>query len=200
MHQAIASIIIDGKFQGSFLLEARQSKTIKRGGYNVGSFVFLSHPTDWCRRNLHLPTLIENLCLGEIIVNIRPAWMRRLQRLTVCQPLTPYKYMTNTCYPKQMTPRARTPLMTPPVLRVINEESSSTVANKVNGQIQEVYKYREIRPHTAVGSDSRQRFTIENGIITRGCHSFMFTLREGSPSQNKKYTSYIDDNGMRYTT
>ena len=73
MHQAIASIIIDGKFQGSFLLEGRQSTTIKRGGHNVGSFVFLSHPTDWCRRNLHLPTLIENLCLGEIIVNIRPA-------------------------------------------------------------------------------------------------------------------------------
>ena len=143
MHQTIASIIKDGKFQGSFLIEGRQSISIKRGGHNVGSFVFLSHPTEWCRKNLHLPTLLENTCLGEVIVNVRPAWVRRLQRTKApgkFQPLTPYNYTSATYYPGQMTPRARPPLMTPTVLRPIGVESPhlTTIANKATTAKQRV--------------------------------------------------------------
>ena len=175
MHPAIASIIIDGKFQGSFLIDGNQSTTIKRGGHNVGAFVFVSHPEEWCRQNLHLPKLIEDACLGEIIVNIRPVWIRRMQRAKTTKSLT-------SC-------ATRPPLISTPVLRPITVKS--TVSPTSTPTHTKNYQYREPRGHTTIGRDSKQRFSIERAPVTRGCHCYMFSLKKGSPLQNTKYEPYL---------
>ena len=81
-HDAVASIIVDGVFQGNFLVPAKDSLTIKRGGMKKESFVFVSHDKEWLKHHSHLPPLTNDEFIGEIIVNVRPLWIRRPQRDT----------------------------------------------------------------------------------------------------------------------
>ena len=107
-----------------------------------------------------LPPLGNNAYIGEIIVNVRPVWIRRPQRATRIN---------------MMLNRNRTirPVFgIPNVFRAIENKEPPTAQELLEKQ----YTYCDARPHTALGSDSGQRFFCGLGPLTRGWHSFIYTL------------------------
>ena len=185
----MASIIVDGVFQGNFLVQAKGSQTIKRGGMKKESFVFVSHDKEWLKRHTHLPPLTNDEFIGEIIVNVRPLWIRRPQRDT--------RFRRMLLNQKNNSTTAERPVFgSPNVYRVIqNTEPQSSV---LQDHQEKAFYYCDGRPHTALGGDSGQRFFCGLGPLTRGCHSFLYTLKKGTPHRNTPYHEKIDDNGKKY--
>ena len=194
-HEAVASIIIDGNFQGNFLIPAKGSETIKRGGMRKDSFVFVNHDKEWLKQHTHLPPLLCAEFIGEILVNVRPLWIRRARRYA--------KFERELLHQQNRSlATAERPLFgNPNVYRVVRNPTWDPPRQQqrwASGQQDKPYLYCDQRPHTTFGADSGQRFFCGLGPLTRGCHSFLFTLKKGLPHRNTLYTDKLDDNGKKY--